>query len=124
MTAIHVSGTHSFYYGGRDNPKKIRWWAEHGIIHYRDETTGIQSSMSRRTFLERLAAVSAQLRGGRDSNDGFMSRDEQERTLRFIENGVALAKTAQLQGDPDDPKVFEQKINERPTALFIPGSME
>jgi len=123
MTAIHVADSHSFYHGGRDNPKKIRWWAEHGVIHYRDETTGAQSSMSRRTFLERLLAVSEQLRGGRDSNDGFMSKDEQTRTMRFIENGVKLAKLAQLQGDPDDPKVIAEKLSRRPTTLFIPEQL-
>lgn len=124
MTGIHISGTHSFYHGGRDNPKKIRWWAENGLIHCCDQTTGVQSSMSRRTFLQRLQAVSETVGKCRADNVGFMSPDEQHRTLCFIENGLALAREAQRQGDPDDPRVAAEKFERRASKVFIPADNE
>lgn len=124
MIGIHVSRSHSIYHGNRENPKRYRYWAEYGIIHCRDEMTGIQHSMSVREFLQRLEATKEMAGKNRADNVGFMSVDEQLRLLRFREGGWELVLRAKSQGDPDDFVIRADKQKQRRTSLLIPDSVE
>jgi hypothetical protein len=121
--SVHILKSHVVFFGPTDMPKAVRWWAENGLLHYEDSRTGASESMSIKTFLERLAAVSTLVSEGRKKeNEGFMSYDEVDRHQRFIEEGIELAKRAREQGDITDSKVLRDKADRRPTTIVLPGN--
>lgn len=109
------------FFGPRSAPKAVRWWAERGLIHFEDSRTGQYQAMTVRTFLERLDAINTLLSKGRKvENKDFLHPDEVDRQMRFIEQGVELVKKAKSQGDPTDPKVRQQKVNDLPVSVAVP----
>jgi|JI10StandDraft_1071094.scaffolds.fasta_scaffold23427_5 hypothetical protein len=112
------------YFGPSDNVKAVRWWAERGQIHYEDSRNNSYSTMSVKTFLERLKAISDMLGNGKKvENKDFMRSDEIERHMRFVEEGVQLARQAREQGMPQDPNVRRQKAAEFSKPVFIPSAL-
>lgn len=109
------------YFGPRSAPKAVRWWAEKGRIHFEDSRTGQYNHMSVKDFLERLKAINDLLSEGRKvENQGFAHPDEIDRQMRFIEQGVELARKAKEQGMPEDPNVRRQKAQELPVSVAVP----
>lgn len=109
------------FFGPRSAPKAVRWWAERGLIHFEDSRTGQYQAMTVKTFLERLQGINDLLSKGRKvANKDFVHPDEVDRQMRFIEQGVELAKKAKSQGDPTDPKVRQQKVNDLPVSVAVP----
>jgi hypothetical protein len=109
------------FFGPRSAPKAVRWWAERGLIHFEDSRTGQYQAMTVKTFLERLQGINDLLSKGRKSdNKDFAHPDEIDRQMRFIEQGVDLARKAKEQGSPDDPHVRRQKANELPVSVSVP----
>lgn len=121
--SVHITKSHVVFFGPTNDPRAVRWWAENGLLHYEDSRTGASESMSRRTFLERLQAVSALVAEGRKKeNEGFMSYSEVDRHQRFIEEGIELARRAREQGDITDARVLRDKDDRRPTTIIMPGN--
>jgi len=120
-----VLGQHQcIYFGPTDNPKAIRWWAERGQIHYEDSRTNLYDVMSVRTFLERLRAISDMIGNGKKvENKDFMHAEEIDRHMRFVEEGVQIARMAKEQGMPQDPNARRQKAAEFSKPVFIPSSL-
>lgn len=109
------------FFGPRSAPKAVRWWAERGLIHFEDSRTGQYQVMTVKTFLERLQGINDLLSKGRKvENQGFAHADEIDRQMRFIEQGIELAKKAKQQGSPDDPNVRRQKAAELPVSVSVP----
>jgi hypothetical protein len=76
--------------------------------------------MTVKTFLERLSAINDLLsKGRRVENKDFLHPDEVERQMRFVEQGLDLARKAKEQGMPDDPEVRRQKVADLPVSVLV-----
>ena len=117
-----ASNTHNVvFFGPRDNPKAIRWWADAGLIHYEDSRDNSYTSMSIKTFLERLNSINEMLGNGlRSNNQNFVHNDELQRQMRFVEQGVDLAKLAKQQAAKLRDDIKEHKSLTR----IIPASFD
>ena len=120
-----ILGQHNcVYFGPTNEPNAVRWWAERGQIHYEDSRTNKYEALSVRTFLERLSAISDMIGNGKKKeNQDFMYADEIERHVRFLEDGLQLAKIAKEQGMPQDPRVRKQKASEITRPVLIPAAL-
>jgi hypothetical protein len=95
---IFIGNHNVVFFGTREHPLAVRWWAEAGVINYEDSRTNEFNFMSIRTFLERLQAISDMLeKGKRVANRGFMDPQEVERHMKFVEQAVGLVQRAKEQ---------------------------
>jgi hypothetical protein len=121
--SVHIIKSRVVFFGPTKDPKAVRWWAENGFLHYEDSRTGAVNSMSRKEFLLRLDAVNQLVSEGRKKeNEGFMSYEEIDRHMKFIEEGIELAKLAKEQGDLTNPKVLADKEDRKPVSIVVPGN--
>ena len=112
------------FFGPRDKPRAVRWWAERGQLHWEDSRTNAYGSVSVREFLYRLKAINDMISNGRrKDNEGIMHADEIERHQKFIEEALGLINKAKEQGIPEDPKVRRHKAMDRPITMVIPSSL-
>ena len=82
----------------------FRWWAERGLLHSENSSTGEYQTQTVRTTLERLKALN-------DMKDIRQRYDETE-LQSYIDQMVELCKKAQFQGRPEDPRVSKGKAEE------------
>jgi hypothetical protein len=112
------------FFGPRDQPKAVRWWAERGQLHWEDSRTNAYDTVSVREFLLRLQGISDMLSNGRKKeNQGFMHADEVERHMRFIEEALELVRKAKEQGIPEDPTVRRHKAMDLPVSVMMPAAL-
>jgi hypothetical protein len=112
------------FFGPRDQPKAVRWWAERGQLHWEDSRTNAYDTVSVREFLLRLQGISDMLSNGRKKeNQGFMHADEVERHMRFIEEALELVRKAKEQGIPEDPTVRRHKAMDLPVSVMMPSAL-
>ncbi len=112
------------YFGPRDQPQSVRWWAERGILHWEDARDNGYGSVGIKEFLYRLQAINDMIANGkRKENEGFMHVDEIGRHQRFIEEALGLVQRAKEQGDPGDPDVRKHKAQNRPVTMVMPSSV-
>lgn len=113
------------FFGPANAPKAVRWWAENGLIRYEDSRTSAYDVMSVRTFLERLRAVNDMLSNGNTKEATQMiHRDELERHMRFVEDGLELARIAKEQGEPSNADARKQAKASRPTSVIVPRAID
>jgi|694.fasta_scaffold15362_10 hypothetical protein len=111
------------YFGTRDNPKAVRWWAERGQLHWEDSRTNGYGIVAVREFLYRLKAINDMLSNGKSKdNEGFLHADERERHMRFIEAGLDLVKKAKEQGMPQDPTARKHALQRLPVTVVMPSA--
>jgi hypothetical protein len=121
-TILNQSGV--VFFGPRANPKAVRWWAERGQLHWEDSRDSSYGVVAVREFLLRLKAINEMLSNGSSTaNKDFMHADEVERHMRFIEEGVELAKKAKEQGMPQDAKVRRHKLMDLPVSVAMPSTL-
>ena len=121
MAYIALNTHNVVFFGPRDNPKSVRWWADGGLIHYEDSRDNSYASMSVRTFLERLNAINDMLGNGiRANNQNFVHNDELQRQMRFVEAGVELAKLAKQQA----AKLRDEQTSVKSLTRITPGSFD
>lgn len=124
MTVLFGNQHGVVYFGPRDNPKAVRWWADRGQLHWEDSRDNGYGIVSVREFLYRLKAINDMISNGRKKdNEGMMHADEVDRHQRFIEEALELVKKAKEQGVPQDPKVRKHKAQERPMTMVMPSSL-
>jgi len=123
--AVIVGNEHGVvFFGPRDNPTAVRWWADRGQLHWEDSRTNGYGIVSVREFLHRLQAINDMIsNGNKKANEGMMHADEVERHMRFIESAIELVKKAKEQGVPEDPEVRKHKAQERPITMVMPSSL-
>ena len=117
---VHILGkTDVVFFGPREKPQAVRWWAENGMICYEDSRTGEYDAMIPKEFLLRLNAISDMISNGKTvENQGFMRRDDLARHVTFLEQGTDLVRKAKAQGNRNDPKVREQLKAARPVTII------
>ena len=124
MSLVIGNMTGVVFFGPRDQPKAVRWWAERGQLHWEDSRTNAYDPVSVREFLLRLQGISDMLSNGRKKeNQGFMHSDEVERHMRFIEEALELVRKAKEQGIPEDPKVRRHKAMDLPVTVVMPSAL-
>jgi hypothetical protein len=124
MSLVIGNMTGVVFFGPRDQPKAVRWWAERGQLHWEDSRTNAYDTVSVREFLLRLQGISDMLSNGRKKeNQGFMHSDEVERHMRFIEEALELVRKAKEQGIPEDPKVRRHKAMDLPVTVVMPSAL-
>lgn len=124
MTVLFGNQHGVVYFGPRDNPKAVRWWADRGQLHWEDSRDNGYGIVSVREFLYRLKAINDMISNGRKKdNEGMMHADEVDRHQRFIEEALELVRKAKEQGVPQDPKVRKHKAQERPMTMVMPSSL-
>lgn len=112
-------------FGPRSNPVRDKYWAERGMIHHEDTTTGAYKTMQVREFLQRVSGVSDMLANSRASLSAakFAHSDEIQRQMRFVEQAADLARIAKDQGMPSDPKARAALKARRPVSVVVPDSV-
>lgn len=124
MTVLFGNQHGVVYFGPRDNPKAVRWWADRGQLHWEDSRDNGYGIVSVREFLYRLQAINDMIsNGSRKATEGMMHADEVERHQRFIEEALELVRKAKEQGLPQDPEVRKHKAQERPISVVMPSSL-
>ena len=124
MSLVIGNMTGVVFFGPRDQPKAVRWWAERGQLHWEDSRTNGYGVVSVREFLLRLQGISDMLSNGRKKdNEGFMHSDEVERHMWFIEEALGLVRKAKEQGIPEDPEVRRHKAMDLPVTVVMPSSL-
>ncbi len=122
--AFHIPTHEVVFFGTRDNPKAVRWWAERGQLHWEDSRTNHYGVVSVRDFLERLRSINDMLSNGRKKeNQDFMHADEVERHMKFIEAGIELVRKAKDQGMPQDPQARAHSAMYLPTSVAMPSCL-
>jgi hypothetical protein len=123
--AVLIGNDHGVvYFGPRDNPTAVRWWADRGQLHWEDSRDNGYGIVSVKEFLQRLQAINDMISNGKKKDsEGMMHADEVERHMRFIENAIDLVKKAKEQGMPQDPEVRKHKAQERPINVVMPSSL-
>jgi len=88
------------------------YWAEGGLIQWRDESTGKLGSITIRDALLRIKGLNDMI-GNRHSSEGSVTAyADRERELRASVDGlVRLCEQAKQQGDPDDPATRAQRMD-------------
>ena len=124
MAVLLGGQTGVVYFGTRTNPKAVRWWADRGQLHWEDSSDNSYEVVSVKEFLHRLQAVNDMLSNGKSKeNEGMMHADERERHIRFIEEGLELVKKAKEQGMPQDARVRQHKIQNKPISVVMPSAL-
>lgn len=123
--AVLIGNEHGVvYFGTREKPRAVRWWADRGQLHWEDSRTNGYGVVSVKEFLMRLQAINDMLsNGNRKANEGMMHADEVERHMRFVEQALELVKKAKEQGVPEDPMVRKHKAQERPLTMVMPSCL-
>ncbi len=110
------------FFGTRENPKAVRWWADRGQLHWEDSRTNGYGVVSVREFLHRLKAINDMISNGkRKDNENMMHIDEIERHQKFIEEALILAEKAKEQGMPQDPEARRHKAMSMPVSVVMPS---
>lgn len=123
--AILLGNQHGVvYFGPRDDPKAVRWWAERGQLHWEDSRDNSYDAVPIREFLHRLKAINDMIsNGNKKQNEGFMHSDEVERHMRFVEEAIELVRKAKEQGDITDVRVQRHKAQNLPMSVVMPSSI-
>lgn len=123
--AILLGNQHGVvFFGPRDKPNAVRWWADRGQLHWEDSRTNNYGVVSVREFLQRLQAINDMISNGRrKDNEGMMHVDEIERHQKFIEEALVLVQKAKEQGIPQDPEVRRHKAMDKPITMVMPSSL-
>jgi hypothetical protein len=97
-------------------------WAERGLIHIEDARDNSYDSMSVRTALQRMVAISDMLRNSKAQMiaDGAMYAEEYERQMRMLEQMTEVCRLAQEQGMPSDSSARNDLIRRRPVTVTVP----
>lgn len=110
MVYILNSSHKVIFFGPRTAPRAVRYWAEHGMIHYEDSRTNVYRCMSVREFAGRLKAVNDLLENkSRTKNKGFWDWQYVDLQAKFVQDGVELCRLAQQQRakmDEEKPKLI------------------
>jgi len=122
----HILGQHDVViFGSRNNPRRLRFWAERGLIHVEDAVDNSYDTMPVKTFLHRLKAINDMVGNSKSETAklGFMGFDEIERLQRFVEAGLDLARKAKEQGEPTNPDAVKASRQSRPATVVVPGDL-
>jgi hypothetical protein len=112
------------FFGPRSNPRAVRWWAERGQLHYEDSRDNSYGVVPYAEFLHRLKAINDMIGNGKSKdNEDFLHADEVARHMRFVEQGIELAKKAKAQGIPQDPEVRKHKLQALPVSVAMPSCL-
>jgi hypothetical protein len=96
----------------------LRMWAERGLIHIEDSRDSSYDSVSVKTALERMEAVSDMIGNSRADRKGFIHEDIRQRWQRMLEEMIFNCQKAKEQGMPSDPTAArDYKI--RKTRTFL-----
>lgn len=114
---LSLSNPNVVHFGG------YRWWADRGLIHVENKTTGDYETLSVRQTLIRLRGLNDMVRNSASDDEGVMSQffggtlDEHQ---RFIEQMIEVIRRAQQQGQPDDPSAVRDAKRRRPKSVVVP----
>lgn len=98
--------------------RKLIFWAQGGQVCIEDEgMEGDFRLMSSAEFAARLIAFKQCL-----ARHVYNYPSERAEAENFVTNGVACVNEAYKQGDPADPKVFEELRAERRRSIFYTGT--
>jgi hypothetical protein len=100
------------------------WWAEGGLIHWRDLVTNDNGTLTVIDTLERLRGLNDMV-GNSRTGKGASRPDEMMIFRSYIDEMIGVCKLAKEQGMPDDPKHIKQKVQEmkskRTSRLVLSG---
>lgn len=102
----------------------LRFWAERGLIHIEDSRDNSYESVSMRTALHRVSAISEML--GNSSKRELYSEDQFDQANRvrhqqMIERMLRIFEKAKIQGMPSDPSARRDLVRRRPVSVVVPG---
>ncbi len=110
------------YFGPATDPKRDAYYAERGLVHHVDTTTGQKQVMVLRDFLQRVKAVNDLIGGSVDTRkDATKIGIDLARQQQFVEDAIELAKRVKEQGTPDDPSARKDLVNRRRKIMMVPG---
>jgi|TARA_R110000765_G_scaffold96389_1_gene181564 hypothetical protein len=121
--AVFIGGQHNVvFFGPRSNPKCVRWWADHGLIHVEDSRDNTHDTLGVREFLHRLSAINDMVGNSKAelASSGFAHKDEIDRQQKFIEEALGLVRLAKEQGEPGDKDTVKSAIARRPVTVIMP----
>jgi hypothetical protein len=98
-----------------------RYWAERGLIHWEDKSTGESGSESVRTMLQRLQALNNMV-GNVRTGKGYHRPDEVTDHQRFVDSMLILIEKARNQGMPDDPAAAKSLASTRKKTMITVGN--
>lgn len=98
--------------------RETRFWAERGIICCEDNIDGF-SQLSVASFLRRAKALCDML--GRKSSAGDSGADASLRAeiQGYVNQAVAIAEKARIQGTPDDASARRDNARRRKTVMYV-----
>lgn len=115
---------HIFGNSGVVQSPNLRVWAERGLVHYEDARTGYYDSMSVRTCLERISALSDMLGNSVRQAGGAMPYYDQWLAWRnFVDDVFEVCKRAREQGMPTDKSAVRDKIRRLPKTVCMPSEL-
>ena len=88
-----------------------RWWAERGLIHCEDTSTGDYQSVNVCDTLRRLQAIQDMVRNSRAERN-YLKPDDVANYQRYIDDMIILCQKVREQGMPNDPRHSKQKAQE------------
>jgi hypothetical protein len=121
MAGVHLLGLND----NVSNFGRLKMWAERGLIHIEDMTTGGYQSESVASVLRRMKGISDMLANSRHTlkTSGFMYSDEFEAHQKMLEEMTAVCQQAQQQGMPCDASARRELVRRRPKSVCIPKVM-
>ena len=123
MTVVYLRKNSEgiIHFGPKNKPHLDKYWAQRGLIHTENTETGDYTVILCRDFLVRLKALNDMLGNSREAIvSGFMDAQEYKRNRDFIDNGVALVRTARGQGSPEVEGVGKELLRRAPKSVVVP----
>lgn len=124
-----IRGRNGVIFTSSDNKtgrrETFRWWAERGLIHWENQSTGNYGTVSVRMTLQRLQALQDMVRNSR-SERGYLKPDDVTKYQQYIDDMITECQKAREQGMPDDPKHSKQhaddwKAKRHSRLVVVPG---
>lgn len=97
----------------------LRLWADRGLVHCEDGTNNSYRSMSVRSALHRVAALSDMLGNPSRSRESELDRAKRGEIQEFIDRMCEVIRKAQEQGMPGDPSAVAAYKRARPTVIAL-----
>lgn len=96
-----------------------RWWAERGLIHVENASTGDYKTLTVKTCLIHLRGLHDMV-GNSRQDDGFHSPEEVAEHQRYIDAMIGVCQRAREQGMPSDDSAVRAVRRSRRTVV-TPG---
>jgi hypothetical protein len=84
------------------------FWAENGLVHVVETTTGLYSPVSVAEFLQRARGFNKAAERGKHDKRWIDERDE---LTRMVQDMIVCCQQARAQGDPFDPRELRRMVD-------------